>query len=70
MNPGKLIGSVDLLADAMQKVFSGAVERADEPPHIQVKALRTDMGEIRTYMHSMEERPKSQISLILKERSL
>jgi len=45
----KLNGSVDLLADAMRKVFSEAVEGAIDPVTTQVKALRSDM-------HDMEER--------------
>ena len=46
MSNGKLNGSVDLLADAMRKVFSEAVETAVEPLTAEVKALRTEVGEM------------------------
>ena len=46
MSNGKLNGSVDLLADAMRKVFSEAVEAAVEPLTAEVKALRTEVGEM------------------------
>ena len=39
----KLNGSVELLARAMRKVFSEAVEGAAEPLHEDMKGLRTDM---------------------------
>ena len=38
-----LNGSVELLADAMRKVFSEAVEGAAEPLHEDMKGLRADM---------------------------
>jgi len=41
-----LNGSVDLLATAMRDVFKEAVEGAVEPIESQVKALRTDMGDM------------------------
>jgi len=37
----KLNGSVDLLAEAMRKVFSEAVEEAVNPLTTEVKTLRT-----------------------------
>ena len=45
---GKLNGSVNLLADAMHKVFSEAVEGAVEPLTTEMKALRTDVRDMGT----------------------
>ena len=42
----KLNGSVDLLADAMRKVFSEAVEGAVEPLTTEVKAFRTEARDV------------------------
>ena len=44
----KLNGSADLLAKAMRKVFTEAVEDAVEPLSTQVKAMRTEVGDLRT----------------------
>lgn len=49
-NP-KLNGSVDLLAQAMRSVFSEAVQGAVEPLAEQVKAVRTDVSELRSDMN-------------------
>ena len=43
MSEPKLNGSVELLAKAMRKVFSEAVEDVAEPLHKDMKGLRTDM---------------------------
>lgn len=44
MTKNSLNGSVDLLADAMRKVFSEAVEGAVEPLRDDVKGMRSDMS--------------------------
>ena len=49
-----LNGSVNLLADAMRKVFTEAVEGAVEPLTAEVKALRTET-------HDMEGRLNKRI---------
>ncbi len=43
-----LNGSVDLLANAMRKVFGEAVEGAVNPLTTEVKALRTEVVALRT----------------------
>ncbi len=48
MSKSSLNGSVDLLADAMRKVFKEAVEGAVQPLTDQVKAVRTEVGDLRT----------------------
>ncbi|MDE0532281.1 MAG: hypothetical protein OXI01_12655 [Albidovulum sp.] len=58
---GNLNGSVNLLADAMRKVFTEAVEVAVEPLTTQVSALRTNVADMRTEIHSMEERLNKRI---------
>ena len=55
--PG-LNGSVNLLADAMRKVFTEAVEGAVDPLRTEMKAMRT---EIRDDMNSMEKRLEAKI---------
>ena len=49
-------GSVDLLADAMRKVFSEAVSDAVEPLNVAVGKLISEVGEIRADMGHMERR--------------
>ena len=48
-----LNGSVNLLADAMRRVFTEAMEGAVDPLRTEMKAMRT---EIRDDMHAMETR--------------
>ncbi len=43
---GKLNGSVDILAKAMREVFTEAVEGAVDPLTTEVKALRTEVGDM------------------------
>ena len=43
--PG-LNGSVNLLADAMRKVFTEAVEGAVDPLRTEMRAMRTDMRDM------------------------
>ena len=45
-----LNGSVDMLAGAMRQVFKEAVEGAVAPINDQVKALRTEVGDMRENM--------------------
>ena len=42
MSNAKLNGSVDMLAQAMRQVFQEGVEKAVEPIHTEMKALRTE----------------------------
>ena len=46
MSNAKLNGSVDMLAQAMRQVFQEGVEKAVEPIHTEMKALRTDMRDM------------------------
>lgn len=46
----KLNGSVDLLAEAMRRVFGEAVQEAVEPIGTEVKALRTEVRDMRDNM--------------------
>ena len=55
--PG-LNGSVNLLADAMRRVFTEAVEGAVDPLRTEMKAMRT---EIRDDMNAMEQRLEAKI---------
>ena len=54
----KLNGSVDLLAQAMRKVFSEAVEAAVEPMHSDLKGIKGDIdgikGDIETTNKNMQ----------------
>ena len=54
MSNDKMNGSVDLLAQAMRKVFSESVEGAVAPLTTEVKALRTEV-------HDMEGRLNKRI---------
>ncbi len=57
----KLNGSVNLLADAMRKVFSEAVESAVDPLTTEVKAVRGELAGMRTEMLDMEGRLNERI---------
>ena len=46
-----LNGSVNLLADAMRKVFTESVENAIEPLTQQVKALRTEVHDMEGHLN-------------------
>ena len=50
----KLNGSVDLLAEAMRRVVTEAVQEASGPVSTEVKAMRTEM-------HDMESRLNERI---------
>ena len=62
----KLNGSVDLLAQAMKKVFSEAVEGAVTPLTTEVKTLRGEMHGMRDEMHGMEGRMEERLAKGLK----
>ena len=49
--PG-LNGSVNLLADAMRRVFTEAVEGAVDPLRTEMKAMRTDMRDMETRLEA------------------
>ena len=60
----KLTGSVNLLAEAMRRVFSEAVEEATAPLTSDMKAVRADMKAVRVEMKDMETRLNKRIDTI------
>jgi len=50
-----LNGSVDLLANAMRKVFSEAVEGAVKPLTLEVKAITSEVKAMRSDINDLKE---------------
>lgn len=58
----KMNGSVDLLAKAMHKVFTEAVEGAVEPLTTEVKALRTEVRDVKEQVGTLKGSVQAQLA--------
>jgi len=66
-DPTKLNGSVDLLADAMRQVFSEAVQEAVDPLTTEVKAMRSDVNDLKKENQTTRENVHAQLAEHRKE---